>query len=60
MSVLVLTQVPAQLDSPLWQESEQVPLLQTSPFLQMVPHLPQWLLSVEVLTHRPAQLVRPV
>ena len=41
MSVLRLTQVPEQLLSPAWQDTVQAPLLQISPALHALPHLPQ-------------------
>lgn len=49
-SPVVSVQVPKQLDSPLMQLIEQVPLpLQSCPAGQTLPHLPQLLLSTFVL-----------
>jgi hypothetical protein len=59
MSVPVLTHSPAQLVSPLWQESVHEPLEQTSPALHTLPQVPQLARSVERLTQVPEQFFRP-
>ena len=41
LSVLRLTQVPEQLDSPAWQATAQALDEQTSPALQVLAHDPQ-------------------
>ena len=41
MSLFVLTQVPLQFCSPLWQVNAHLPDEQTSPALQELPQAPQ-------------------
>jgi hypothetical protein len=56
LSTLVLTQPPEQLVGVLaGQEIVQVPLEQTSPDLQTMPHLPQWRWLPFGSTQRPLQ-----
>src|SRR5690242_10382521 len=45
----VLVQTPPQLVSPCWHESPHLPIEQTLPIGQALPHAPQFALSVWVL-----------
>jgi hypothetical protein len=66
-SVWGFTQAPPQLTRPAWQESAQVPALQTCPAVQLVPmaapvqspEAPQWERSESGSTQRPLQSTRP-
>jgi len=55
-----LTQVPEQLESPVWHDNEHLPAEHAWPDLQAVPHAPQLLLSALRLAHSPLQLVSPL
>ena len=55
-----MTQSPLQLVSPVWQDSEHLPALQTSPAFHTVPQAPQLVMSVWRLTQVPEQLFSPL
>jgi hypothetical protein len=50
LSLVGSTHLPPQFTSPAWQVTAQLPTLQTSPAEQTLPHEPQLVLSVWVLT----------
>jgi hypothetical protein len=56
----VFTQAPPQAVVPPPHTSVQTPLTHDCPAAHFMPHMPQLLTSVCVLTHEPAQLVCPV
>jgi hypothetical protein len=59
LSVLVLTQAPLHSVCPAMQFCTHMPLLHTVPIGQMLPHIPQFSGSVDVLTQTPEQLAVP-
>ena len=56
---MTLAHEPAQLVRPVWQLSAHLPLEQTFPAGQALPHAPQFPSSVARSTHVPLQSVRP-
>ena len=60
VSTCRLTQLPEQLVSPNWQDSEHLPAEQTYPGVHLLAQVPQLYRSVWVLTQVPEQLVSPL